>query len=44
MLVFSLCACSGGETDGVNVLFVESEAYSQEDIDSAVNTIINRFY
>lgn len=40
ILLFSLSACGGGKTDGVTIPFVESETYSQEDIDSAVNTII----
>ena len=43
ILLFSLSACSGGKTDGVTIPFVDSETYSQEDIDSAVNTIIKEF-
>ena len=43
ILLFTLNACGGGNTDGVNVLFVESEIYSQEDIDSAISTIIKEF-
>ena len=43
LLIFSLCACNGGKTDGVTIPFVDSETYSQEDIDSAVNTIIKEF-
>lgn len=42
-LLFILSACGGGKTDGVTIPFVESEIYSQEDIDLAVNTIINEF-
>ena len=43
IFVFSLCACNAGKTDDVKITFVESEIYSQEDIDSAINTIIKEF-
>ena len=43
VLLFSLSACGSGKTDGVTIPFVASETYSQEDIDSAVNTIIKEF-
>ena len=43
ILLFSLSACIGGKTEGVTIPFVESETYSQEDIASAVNTIIKEF-
>ena len=43
LLLFSLCSCNEGKTDGAAVPFVESEIYSQEDISLAISTIIKEF-
>ena len=42
LLVFSLCAC-GGNVRGVKTHHVDSEMYSQDDINSAIDTIKKEF-
>ncbi len=43
LMLFSLCSCNGGRTDGVKTPFVESEVYLHEDISLAVSTITEEF-
>lgn len=42
VMTLSLCAC-GGNVKNVNVVDVESELYTSDDINSAIETIIKEF-
>jgi len=42
VMTLSLCAC-GGNVKNVNVVDVESEIYTSDDINSAIETIIKEF-
>ena len=40
---FSACSCSCGNIENVNIKTVESEIYSQKDIDDAIQIILTEF-
>lgn len=43
LVCFSACSCNCGNTENVKIKTVESNVYSQKDIDDAINTIIKEF-
>ena len=43
IVCFSACSCSCGNTENVDIKTVESEIYSQKDIDDAIQTILTEF-
>lgn len=43
VLCFSACSVTGGNTENVTIKTVESNIYAQEDIEDAIQTILNEF-